>query len=173
MKLTDAGVAGLELPVGKIEHFVWDAELPGFGIRIRAGAKRWYIQYRAGRQQRRESLGDVRKIKLADAHRIARRRFAEVELGADPAADRARARVEAAAVKQTVGSVAEIYLEAKKGELRPASLQAAGRYLRSHCRALHSIPIAAVTRAACTFFVSHGSLSELWRFVRQLSRRCR
>ena len=147
MRLTDPVVAGLELPEGKTEHFVWDEALPGFGVRIRPGTKRWYIQYRAGRQQRRESLGDVRRVKIADAHKIARRRFAQVELGADPAADRARSRAEAAAIKQTVGSVVELYLEAKKTELRPASLQAADRYLRSHCQALHSIPIAAVTRA--------------------------
>ena len=147
LRLTDATVAGLELPEGKDEHFVWDAALPSFGIRIRAGAKRWYIQYRVGRQQRRESLGDVRKIKLVDAHKIARQRFAQVELGADPAGDRARSRAEAAAIKQTVGSVVELYLTAKKGELRPASLQAASRYLRSHCRALHSIPIATAAHA--------------------------
>ena len=148
MRLTDAGVAGLELPAGKTEHFIWDEALPGFGVRLRSsGARRWVVQYRANGQQRRESLGDPRKVKCADAQRIARRRFAEVELGADPAADRARARAAAAAVKQTVGSVAELYLEAKKGELRPSSLKAAGRHLRLHCRALHSIPIATVKRA--------------------------
>jgi hypothetical protein len=43
------------------------------------------VQYRVGAQQRRESLGDVRKVKLDDARKIARHRFAQAELGIDPA----------------------------------------------------------------------------------------
>ena len=67
MKLTDATVAALKMPAGKTEHFWWDESLPGFGLRARQETKqallslRWYVQYRAGGQQRRESLGDVRK----------------------------------------------------------------------------------------------------------------
>src|ERR1019366_2317866 len=71
MKLTDDIVAGLELPPGKAEFFAWDDTLPGFGVRLRAGTKRWYVQYRVGRQQRRESLGDVRKIEIQAARKIA------------------------------------------------------------------------------------------------------
>jgi len=60
MKLTVAAVSALILPPGKREHFVWDADLPGFGVRLRGGKKRWVVQYRVGHQQRRESLGDTR-----------------------------------------------------------------------------------------------------------------
>jgi integrase len=147
MKLTDAGVAGLELPAGKSEHFVWDDALPAFGVRIRAGAKRYYVQYRVGRQQRRESLGDVRKIKLEAARAIARKRFAQVELGADPAADRAKAKAEAVAVKQTVGATVDRYLVVKAKVLRATTYAAAARYLTSHWKALHAMPIATVKRA--------------------------
>ena len=48
------------------------------------------LQYRISGRQRRESLGDVRKVSLEDARKIARQRFAQVELGIDPAAERAR-----------------------------------------------------------------------------------
>ena len=41
MKLTVAAVSALILPPGKREHFVWDADLPGFGVRLRGGKKRW------------------------------------------------------------------------------------------------------------------------------------
>jgi integrase len=147
MRLTDTIVSGLELPAGKTEHFIWDDALPGFGVRIRAGARRWYIQYRVGRQQRRESLGDVRKIKLEAARAVARRRFAAVELGADPAADRVKAKADAVAAKNTLGAVADRYLSVKKGELRPSSYTAARRYLTQHWRSLRSLPITAIKRA--------------------------
>ena len=41
MKLTAAAVAALTLPPGKSEHFEWDSELPGFGVRLRGDGKRW------------------------------------------------------------------------------------------------------------------------------------
>lgn len=147
MKLTDTIVAGLELPAGKTEHFEWDDALPGFGIRIRVGARRWYIQYRVGRQQRRESLGDVRKIKLEAARKIARQRFAAVELGSDPAADRGKAKADAVAAKNTLGAVADRYLSIKKGELRPSSYTAARRYMTQHWRGLRPLPITTIKRA--------------------------
>jgi hypothetical protein len=91
MKLTAKSAAALVLPDGKRDAFFWDTDLPGFGVRLRDDARRWVIQYRVGSQQRRESLGDCRRITLDDARRIARQRFAQVELGVDPAAARAQA----------------------------------------------------------------------------------
>jgi integrase len=147
MKLTDNSVAALELPAGKQELFIWDDTLPGFGVRLRGSTKRWYVQYRAGSQQRRESLGDVRKIKLEAARKIARQRFAAVELGADPAAERIRSRVEAAALKLTIGATADRYLKVKKGQLRPSTYRAAARYFRLHWKALRPMPLGETKRA--------------------------
>ena len=94
MKFTKEALAALALPAGKPDHIEWDEALPGFGVRLRGSTKPWVVQYRAGTQQRRESLGDVRKVGLEDARKIARQRFAQVELGGDPAADRVRARAQ-------------------------------------------------------------------------------
>jgi integrase len=151
MKLTDTMAATLEPPAGKLEHFEWDETLPCFGLRVRklgtkTTSRRWYVQYRVGRRSRRESLGDVRKIKLEAARKIARQRFAQVELGADPAADRARIQAEAAAVKLTLGNVADRYLKAKKDSLRPSSYEAAARYFELHWKPLRPMPISAVKR---------------------------
>jgi hypothetical protein len=79
MRLTKNSVAALRPPVGKADHIEWDDELPGFGVRLRGGGARWVAQYRVGSQQRRESLGDVRKINLEDARKIARQRFAQAD----------------------------------------------------------------------------------------------
>ena len=115
VKLTKDAVNALTLPPGKTDHFEWDDALPGFGVRLRGQAKTFVVQYRVGAQQRRESLGDVRRITLEDARKIARQRFAQAELGVDPAAERAKAR----ATTLTLGVVSSRYLEAKKGVVRP------------------------------------------------------
>jgi hypothetical protein len=36
MKLTDRNVAALALPAGKDDVVIWDPDLPGFGVRLRA-----------------------------------------------------------------------------------------------------------------------------------------
>ena len=49
MKLTEKGIRGLELPGGKSDHIHWDDEIPGLGIRLRAGGSRnWIFQYKVG-----------------------------------------------------------------------------------------------------------------------------
>jgi hypothetical protein len=50
------------------------------------------IQYRIRGRQGRESLGDTRKVKLDAARDIARKRFAQIQLGVDPAAEKAKAK---------------------------------------------------------------------------------
>jgi integrase len=148
MKLTDTIIAGLALPADKSEAFFWDDSLPGFAVRLRAsGARTFAVQYRVAGRQRRESLGDTRKIKLEQARAIARKRFAAVELGGDPAADRAKVKADALAVKQTLKATIPRYLAAKKGTLRASSYAAAERYLTVHWQALHAKPLATIKRA--------------------------
>jgi len=143
MKLTTAVVASLALPPGKSDHIEWDDTLPGFGVRLRGRGKGWVVQYRFARQTRRESLGDVRKVKLDDARRIARQRFAQVEMGADPAAERAVA----AAAALTLAAAAERYLGARRDRMRPNTYKAAERYFRVYWKPLHERPLVAIKRA--------------------------
>jgi integrase len=147
MKLTKVAVAALALSDGKTEQFLWDDDLPGFGVRLRGSTKRWVAQYRLGSQQRRESLGDVRKVNLDDARRIARQRFAQVELGVDPAAERAQARAEAAAARLTLATVSERYLAVKADRLRPSTFKAARKYFAAHWKPLHGKPLKGIKRA--------------------------
>src|SRR5262245_33442147 len=114
MELTTAVVTDLSLPPGKEETIQWDDTLPGFGVRLRGRSKTYVVQYRAGSRQRRESLGDVRKVKLEDARGIARQRFAKVVLGIDPVAEREAA----AAASLTLADAAGRYLEAKRDVIR-------------------------------------------------------
>jgi integrase len=147
MKLTVDTVAALAMPVGKVDYIQWDHSLPGFGVRLRGESKRWVIQYRVGIQQRRESLGDVRKVKLDDARRIARQRFALIELGTDPAAERGKARAADAASKLTLANVAERYLDAKADVLRPSTYNQAKMHFAAHWGPFADRPIESIKRA--------------------------
>lgn len=147
MKITKQAVSGLCLPEGKTERFEWDDDLPGFGVRLRGDTKRWVVQYRVGPQQRRESLGDVRKVPLEDARKAARTRFAQVELGTDPGAEKAKTRKQAEAVKLTLAVAADRYLDAKQERLRPSTYGQAKLHFTNHWKPLRKRPLEEIKRA--------------------------
>jgi integrase len=147
MKLDKTTMAALMLPPGKSELFAWDDDLPGFGVRLRGNGARWVVQYRIGAQQRRESLGDVRKVTIEAARKIARNRFAQAELGTDPAAEKAKARAEAKAQKLTFEIVAKQYLGAKKGVVRDATYAQAEHHLHTLWKPFAKRPIDSIERA--------------------------
>jgi integrase len=142
MHFTQAAIEALILPQGKTDHIEWDPSLPGFGVRVRTTSKNWRIQYRIAGLQRSESLGDTRKVALVDARRIAKRRFALVEEGVDPVAEK-----RAAATRLTFASAVERYLEFKQPLLRPSSFAAAERYFVAHWRPFAARPIENIERA--------------------------
>ena len=98
MKLTDAAVSRLALAPGQVDITVWDAELPGFGIRLRPAGRAWTIGYRpvgTGRAGtfKRLKIGTPDVLKAAEARAYARTVLAQIALGADPLAERAKAKV--------------------------------------------------------------------------------
>jgi integrase len=147
MKLTRDTVAALVLPPGKGDVVHWDSTLPGFGCRLRGGSKTWLIQYRVNGRQRREALGDVRKVGLEAARKVARQRFAQIELGVDPALEKAKRNIEAAATALTLAEVARRYLDAKRDELRHNTYRAARLHLTEHWKPLAGRPIGSIGRA--------------------------
>ena len=145
--MTKATLAELARPADKDDHIEWDEDLPGFGVRLRGKTKRFVVQYRLGSQQRRESLGDIRKVTLDDARKIARQRFAQVELGTDPAAERAKSLATASASKLTFQVAAARYLAAKEELLAPSTFKAAERYFGVQWKVLESRPIDLISRS--------------------------
>jgi integrase len=145
MKLTTESAAALRMPAGKIDHIEWDDNLPGFGVRMRGKTKRWTLQYRVGKQQRREMLGDIRKVRLEDAKKIARQRFAQVKLGTDPAAERTQARAAARAL--SLGDVVARYLAAKEDVLRSSTYKQAKLHFRVHWKPFLDQSIDSIKRA--------------------------
>ena len=71
------------------EYFVWDSEIPGFGLRVLpSGRKGYVVQYRAGRRSRRISLGPSTVLTCDQARTRAITIIAAVKNGDDPAAER-------------------------------------------------------------------------------------
>ena len=101
MKLTDAAVSRLALAPGQTDVMIWDAELPGFGLRMRPAGRAWTIGYRpagTGREGmfKRLKIGSPEVLKAAEARAHARTVLAQIALGADPLAERAKAKAKAA-----------------------------------------------------------------------------
>src|SRR6476646_1446629 len=109
MKLTDHFARTLPLDPGKIDKIVFDVEVPGFGVRVRAGGRRtWIAQYRIGRISRRITIGKTLAMPEAKARKQAKDIFAKVQLGDDPQADRYRKIDDA---QQTFDKMVDQYLD--------------------------------------------------------------
>jgi len=148
MKLNQRTATALKLPSGKPEHFYWDDDLRGFGLRVRKDSHRtWVVGYRSpGRRYRRVTLGDVAKLSAEQARTEAKRIFGDLTRGIDPLAERQAQRLGAA---KTLRSVIDTYLERKQAKLRPSSYRMAAAYLTNprYFGPLHSSGIADISRA--------------------------
>ena len=96
MKLTQKTIGTLTLPEGKFEVIHFDDDLPGFGLRIRAGGSRNFIfQFKIGRQHRRMRLGSATALTRARARKMASELLARVALGNDPSTEKGEAKLRA------------------------------------------------------------------------------
>jgi integrase len=152
-RFTAGNVEKLSLPAGKTDHIEWDPELPGFGVRLRAGSAFYVVQYRIGSKQRRESLGDIRKTDLEQARKNARIRFAQVELGIDPIAERDKLEASQKADGLTFKVLFEDYLAERKDKQRASTHNAAKRYFEKHLAPLHRRAAHTIDRATVASLV--------------------
>jgi integrase len=91
-KLTKRLVDGVGAVTG--ENFLWDDELPGFGLRVKtSGAKSFLVQYRnANGRSRRLTVGRYGVLTVEEGRKAAKLALAEVLKGLDPAESRKLAR---------------------------------------------------------------------------------
>ena len=149
MKLTKREIDSLK--GGNTEQVVFDEELPGFGVRVKpSGAKSWLIQYRNQHgRSRRLTLGSTTKLTPAQARERAKKLFAAVLDGADPADARRAARM-----AQTVAELCDEYLEASKGHIKASTLKMDRSRIERHVKPLlGSKPVASLAPADLEKFV--------------------
>src|SRR5262249_34890302 len=123
---------------------IFDDDIKGFGIRLRAGGKKtWIVQYRIGNKQRRVTLGDVRKLDSETARSSAKERLAKVTLGEDPQKAKIEARARASV---TLGAVVDVYIAKRESSIRDNTLRGIKLYLLNHWRSLHGLPAHGIER---------------------------
>jgi len=145
MRFTTAAVEGLKLDAGVADKIIFDDDVPGFGIRVRAsGARTWIFQYKIGGRTRRLVLGQVSAIKLAKARDIASELHAKVRLGGDPASEK-REKVQRAL--DTFGTLAERFLD--QYARRPRTRYEVSRHLRKYAASLRPAPVDSITLHDC------------------------
>ena len=72
--LTKATVKKLQLPAGKTDGVFWDAELPGFGLRLQGAKRTWIVQFRdLEGASRRVTVGSAAVLDVGEARRLGRR----------------------------------------------------------------------------------------------------
>jgi integrase len=168
MKLTSKGIRGLELAPGKTDQLFWDDDLPGFGLRLRAGGSRnWVFQYALGEKQRRLSLGaasdeSFKAVKGADGKVVklgireqAAQLHAKVKLGQDPAGDKTESRKRAS---DTFEAIAKKYLAAKKASTRPGTYEETERHILKHAKPLHGLQVVKISRRDISTLI--GTIKE-------------
>ena len=144
MRLTAATIRTLTLPPGKSDHIFFDADLPGFGLRVRAtGGKTWMVQYAIAGRTRRMVLGPPAVLDPGKARETAKDSLAQVRLGRDPASEKNQARTRA---EESFGALLKPFMLRQQDRLKPHSLQQANYNLFKLCRELHTTPIAALSR---------------------------
>jgi integrase len=147
MKLTTKSVAAAALPPGRDDHVIWDDEMPGYGLRLRAGSGRirrtFIVQYRTGGRSRRLLLGSCDVLGADQARAAAKKALAEVALGGDPQGTKAAQRRS----DDTLRSTVDDYIEIKRAAVRPNTFREIERYLRGpHFKTLHGRPLEQITR---------------------------
>ena len=129
------------LKPGLRDVYLWDRDLPGFGLKLTpAGGRTYLVQYRVGGRKgrtRRVTVGKHGPMTPEQARQDARRILGEVAAGSDPAEGRTQARQ-----AMTVAELCELYLSEGIATKKASTV----RMDRSRI-ALHVIPLLGRRRA--------------------------
>jgi hypothetical protein len=118
----------------KGDSYVWDQELPGFGLKVTpAGRKVYLVQYRLGGRKgrtRRVTIGQHGQITPTFARDEAKRLLGAIATGRDPAAERDTAKAD-----KSLGVMLDQFMaEHVKPRLKPATVEEYQRLARLYVK---------------------------------------
>jgi integrase len=163
MKLTKRALDAVR-PKSAHDVFLWDDDLPGFGVRIKSsGVRSFIVQYRnSSGASRRLTLGKFGVLTPDEARKMAKLALAEAARGGDPAEKRAQDRE-----ALTVRELCRAYLEAAdKGLIlgkRKRSKKASTLYIDRGRIERHIVPLLGSRR------VRDLTTPDIVRFMRDVT----
>lgn len=126
---TDRAVRDLPVPE-RGNRIYYDPGMRGLGVRVTsAGARSWVLNYRAGGIERRLTIGDASAWTVRAARARAAELRREIDAGADPMAERHKARL-----APTVNDLADRFAAEYLPKKRESTQDEYGRLLRVHVR---------------------------------------
>jgi integrase len=123
--------------INKLQGYLWDSAVQGFGARRQTNGVFFYVRYRVNGSQIVRSLGRLGALTPEAARAKARQLLGQVSGGVDPFAQ---------ANSETFGATVERYLERKRRELKPTSFAGVELYLRNHSSPLHRLRLDQIDR---------------------------
>jgi integrase len=145
VRLSRSSVPKLVLGPGQNERVWWDADLTGFGYRLRGQRGTWVIRPpRSGGKSSLLTIGPADVVDIADARKAAQKQLAQAALGEHP---REARRAQRAPTAITVSDAFERYMTDAEKRMRPSTYANLRTHLLQHWAGLHAKPLAAVQRA--------------------------
>jgi integrase len=124
--------------IAKLDGWLWDTHVTGFGARRQTNEVFYYVRYRHNGQQTVHSIGRHGPLTPDTARTRAKQLLGTVAGGTDPFAQ--------ALAGEGFSTTVERYLERKRPALKPNSLRETERYLRNHSAPLHRLRLDQIDR---------------------------
>ena len=124
--------------IAKLQGWLWDTTVMGFGARRQTNLVHYYVRYRHNGQQIVRSIGRHGALTPDTARARAKQLLGTVAGGTDPFAQ--------ALSGEGFATSVDRYLERKRSTLKPNSFRQSERYLRNHSAPLHSLRLAQIDR---------------------------
>lgn len=115
-KLTKTFVDGIAF-AEKGQAFYWDADLPGFGMRVGIGSKAWFVEKRIGHKTTRVTIGKYPAVTAKQARDEAMAKLGKMAAGINPTQEKREARIKSV----TLQAVFAEFLAAR--QLKPKTVK--------------------------------------------------
>jgi integrase len=124
--------------LNKLQGYLWDTTVTGFGARRQTNGVFYYVRYRHNGAQIVRSIGRHGALTPDTARARAKQLLGVVAGGADPFAQ--------ALAGESFLAAIDRYLERKRASVKPSSFTEAERYLRDRSLPLHSLRLSQIDR---------------------------